>query len=199
MKIITILGSPRRKGNTAAVLGRFECLVAAQHAVERIFILDYAVKGCLGCDVCQRVTDAPGCRQKDDGVALLERLLAADLIVYATPVYGWSYPAEIKAFVDRHYCLVKWQGGQVASELFKGKRAALLATCGGSAEANADLLFEMFDRQMDYLGGVVVGKYVVPNCTTPARLGPAAERMAAQMALDLTGAAVSSGLEASSK
>ena len=127
MKIITILGSPRKRGNTAAVLGRFERLVVPRHAVERIRILDYTIKGCLGCDVCQRVTGEPGCKQKDDAVPLLERLLRADLVVYATPVYGWSYPAEIKAFVDRHYCLVKWQGGQVVSELFKGKRAALLA------------------------------------------------------------------------
>ncbi len=43
MKIVTILGSPRQRGNTAAVLQAFETLVAPQHQVERINITDYRV------------------------------------------------------------------------------------------------------------------------------------------------------------
>jgi multimeric flavodoxin WrbA len=190
MKIVTILGSPRKRGNTAAVLQAFEELVAPEHAVERINITDYRVEGCRGCDVCQDRLDEPGCLQKDDAVRLLERILAADAVVYACPVYCWSFPAQLKALMDRHYCLVKWQAGEVVAALMKGKRAALLVTCGGDAADNADLIQVMFEREMAYVRGQVVGQYVVANCTTPAELGERAAETARLMAREIIGARV---------
>jgi multimeric flavodoxin WrbA len=49
MKIITILGSPRKKGNTAKILSMFENRVEKDHEVEHINITQYKVGGCLGC------------------------------------------------------------------------------------------------------------------------------------------------------
>jgi len=187
MKIVTILGSPRKRGNTAAVLGAFEALAAPQHEIDRINITDYHVAGCLGCDHCFSNLTEPGCAQRDDAVRLLARILAADLVVYASPVYCWAFPAQLKALLDRHYCLVKWRDGEVAAALMTGKRAALLVTCGGDAEANADLIQAMFDREIAYLRGVVAGKYVVANCSTPAELGERAAALGQQMARELTG------------
>jgi multimeric flavodoxin WrbA len=187
MKIVTILGSPRKRGNTAAVLQAFEALVAPQHQVERINITEYHVGGCRGCDVCQDRLDEPGCLQKDDAVRLLERILAADLVVYACPVYCWAFPAQLKALMDRHYCLVKWQGGEAVATLMAGKRAALLVTCGGDAADNADLIQVMFEREMAYVRGQVVGQYVVANCTTPAELGERGVETARRMAREIIG------------
>ena len=200
MKIVTILGSPRKRGNTAAVLQAFEALVAPQHEIDRINITDYHVAGCLGCDHCFNVLAEPGCAQRDDAVQLLERILAADLVVYAAPVYCWAFPAQLKALLDRHYCLVKWQDGEVAAALtlapalrsgasagVAGKRAALLVTCGGDAEDNADLIQTMFEREIAYVRGVVAGKYVVANCTTPAELAGRAAEMGRRMARELIG------------
>ncbi len=179
MKILTILGSPRRHGNTAAVLEQFETLAAGQHEIERINITDWNVNGCLGCDACQKRLDEPGCRQRDDGVALLLRVLAADLIVYTSPVYAWGITAQLKALFDRHYCLVKWSAGEKA--LMAGKRAILLVTCGGSAAENADLVQPMFTRQMACMQTEVVGLFVLPDCTTPQELGERAVETARQM------------------
>ena len=176
MKIVTILGSPRRKGNTAAVLAKFENLAADEHSIDRINIVDYDVRGCLGCDSCFKHLDDPGCVQKDDGVKLLERILAADMVVYATPLYVWSYSAQLKALMDRHYCLVKWTSGEKVANLMKDKLAALLVTCGDAVENNADTIQIEFDREMEYLGSRVIGKYIVPNCTVPKELGEKAEQ-----------------------
>ena len=96
MKIVTILGSPRKRGNTAAVLDAFEALVTPQHELDRINISDHHVAGCLGCDHCFSVLAEPGCAQRDDAVRLLERILAADLVVYAAPVYCWAFPRSSK-------------------------------------------------------------------------------------------------------
>ncbi len=159
MKVTTILGSPKKNGNTAAVLGRFEALIAEQHEVDRINVTDYQVGGCLACQSCQRVLGEPGCAQKDDAAALLERVMAADAVVYATPLYDWGVTAQIKALLDRHYAMVKWAAdGSVASALLKGKRVALLVTCAGPVEGNADLVQAMFDRTTNYLQCDMVGK-----------------------------------------
>lgn len=185
MKILTILGSPRRKGNTAAVLAKFEQMVKSEHSVERINIVDYDVRGCLGCDSCFKNLDDPGCVQKDDGKQILERILAADVVIYATPLYVWSYSAQLKALMDRHYCLVKWREGIKAAQLMQGKPAALLVTCGDDIENNADTIQVEFDREMEYLGSRVMGKYIVPNCTLPKELGDKADHTAQEMFADL--------------
>ena len=57
----------------------------------------------------------------------------------------------------------------------------LLATCGGEASSNADLIEQVFRREMDYLGCKVVGVHVVGNCGQPAELGGRAERTAREM------------------
>lgn len=186
MKITTILGSPRKRGNTAAVLKRFEDLVSASHHVERINITDYTVKGCLGCDACQRKLDEPGCTQKDDAVAILNRLIASDVIVYASPLYVWDFSAQMKALLDRHYCLVKWKEKDQPS-LFAGRRIALLVTCGSGVENNADVIQVVFDREADYVGCTVAGKFIVPNCTKPRELGDKAEETARAMVKAILG------------
>ena len=182
MKIITILGSPRRRGNTATILSAFESLVSAQHRVERINLLDYTVRGCLGCDHCQNIYDEPGCAQHDDALSIFQRMAEADMIVYASPVYTWSVTAQMKALLDRQYCLVKWQDGKLVQAFLKGKRAMLLSTCGGTLEDDADLIQVMFDRAMRYLQCEVIGHTIIPACTTPDKLGTRAEAAARDMA-----------------
>ncbi len=182
MRIATIQGSPRKRGNTATLLSLFERSVAPHHQIDRIDVVDYNVNGCLGCNNCQGVYDQCGCAQSDDAEGLLERLMAADLIVYASPVYCWGFTAQLKALIDRHYCLVKWENGEIAQALLKGKQAALLLTCGGGEEDNADLVSMAHRRQMDYVGCENLGEYVVADCSTPDRLGVRGEAVVAALA-----------------
>ena len=186
MRVLTVLGSPRRPGNTDAVLRHFEVKAqGAAHAVTRVHITDYEVAGCLGCDCCQPELRDFGCVQSDDAEELLGQILDADLTVYAAPVYCWSVPAQLKALIDRHYCTVKWENGEIAARLLSGKRMALLLTCGGDARSNADLTLPMFERQMDYIGATIAGMYVLDNCTRPVDDAARAEALAGQMAGEL--------------
>lgn len=188
MQILTLLGSPRRHGNTDSVLRRFEAKAAeAGHAVTRVNVIDYEVAGCLGCDACQGDLEDFSCVQADDAEAILGQIRAADLTVYAAPVYCWSFPAQMKALIDRHYCTVKWEAGEVSARLLDGKQAALLLTCGGGAADNADLTLPVFERQMEYVGGVIRGMYVLDNCSTPLEDAARAEVLAERMARDLLG------------
>lgn len=186
MKVATLMGSPRKKGNTARVLELFENLLENNgHEIDRINIVDYEVKGCLGCQACQDVKHELGCRQDDDAVKIFHRLWLADAVVYASPLYTYSFPAQMKALVDRQNCLVKGYGTPEGTAVLKGKRTALLVTCGGPIEENADLIQKAFERESQYQQMNVVGTYVVPHCTTPDALGNKAMETAKQMAADL--------------
>ncbi|MBN1781383.1 flavodoxin family protein [bacterium] len=188
MKIVTILGSPRLRGNTAAVLRRFEEIVTARgHETDRIDAVKYTLNGCLGCDKCQSVTDKPGCIQKDDMLPLFERIIAADAVVYASPVYVWGFTAQIKPLIDRQYCLVKNYGTDRYKSFIQGKRVALLVTCGGRCGDNADLISSVFKRESDFTGCRIAGMYCVSDCTIPGELGQDAEDAARQMAEDIIG------------
>jgi multimeric flavodoxin WrbA len=185
MRITTILGSPRTQGNTASVLSGFEARLGPAHVLTRINVAERNVAGCRGCESCQGVFDEPGCVQEDDAQGILQLLTESDVIVYASPIYAWGFPSQMKALLDRHYCLAKWEDERVSQALLAGKRALLLVTCGGTAEANADLAVEMFRRQMAYMGCEVVGEHVVADCTTPEALGEKGEEAADAMTWDI--------------
>lgn len=172
MKIITVLGSPRRNGNTAKVLENIESLLRGMHKVERIDISSQDIRGCLGCTKCQENLNEPACVQKDDVPILLEKLLNADVIIYGTPLYGHSYSAQMKSFLDRHVAFFKVISGAEKSlpemkSLIKGKHTALVVTCQGPIENNADLIKELFVRHNLAAKTELVGSYIVPFCTTP--------------------------------
>ena len=185
MNIITILGSPRERGNTATLLGWFEAVAQKQHIIERINLAGTALHGCLGCDGCQHITDQPGCVQKDQISAILRQLPATGLIVYASPVYAWDFTAQMKTLFDRHYCLLKWKDRSQPSALLDQKRVVLLVTCGGGAAGNADLIQEIFHRQMRYLHCRIAGQYIQDNCSTPVNLPVTARESVQRMAADV--------------
>ena len=94
MKIIAILGSPRKKGNTAKVLSMFDNKIGTDHEVEIVNITEYKISGCLGCYKCKEKTDEPGCIQNDDAAIIFDKLIQADAIIYATPLYCWSFTSQ---------------------------------------------------------------------------------------------------------
>jgi len=185
MRIVELLGSPRPRGNTANVLDLFEEALGPGHEIERIVLDRRDLKGCLGCNACQRVLDAPGCVRGDEGLAIFEEMLRADLLVYATPLYCWSYSAQLKMLIDRHFCLCKWDAPEAPLSLLAGRRAALLVTCADAVEGNADLLPALFERQAKVCHCDLVGCYVVAGCGQPPELPPEARVIAMRMAQDV--------------
>ncbi len=183
MKILTILGSPRKKGNTNWALTQFEKAVSEKHDVERINIISHDIKGCLGCDRCQETPDKPGCIQKDDALMILDKVIEADVVVQSTPLYCWDYSAQMKALVDRHYCLVK-QGKPYVS-LIKDKPMALLVTCAGPIDGNADLIPKVFERMNGYCQAKTIGTYTIPGCATPDEMGEEAQKVVDVLTADI--------------
>lgn len=101
MKNILILSSsPRRGGNSDTLCNEF--LRGAREAgasAEKIFLGDKTIRYCTGCSVCS--LHGKPCPQKDDMSEILEKMLAADVIVMATPVYFYTMSAQMKTLIDR--------------------------------------------------------------------------------------------------
>ena len=189
MNITTILGSPVKQGNTATVLGWLEEELHREgHEVNRINIIEHDVRGCIGCRNCRKVPDAPGCVQEDDAQTIFDHMIAADALIYASPLYCWGFSSQMKALIDRHYCLVKDYKTPNHRSFIEGKPTALLVTCGGPVEDNADLIQEAFERVNRYCKSMAVCKHVVPSCTTPDAVPEDAKQTAQQMVRDLLNA-----------
>lgn len=188
MNVLSIFGGPRKKGNTVTVLSWVEEeLTNLGHKVERVNVVDESVGGCLGCTNCQEFPDEPGCVQKDDAMSIFEKMIHSDLTLYSCPLYCWSFPAQLKLLIDRHFCLVTGYNVGQPKSLIQDHRTALLVTCAGPVENNADLITESFHRFSDYLLARPVGELIVPFCTTPDSLGEDIRSQACELTRKIIG------------
>jgi multimeric flavodoxin WrbA len=75
-----------------------EGAIAANHKVDKVRLAEKTIHYCTGCYACEREGK---CAQKDDMSDILDRMLAADVIVLATPVYFYTMCAQMKTVIDR--------------------------------------------------------------------------------------------------
>ncbi|MDO4293338.1 MAG: flavodoxin family protein [Eubacteriales bacterium] len=98
--VLAIVSSPRRGGNTEALVDRFtEGAKEAGHEVETVFLRDKKIAPCIACEACLR--NGGTCVQKDDMAEILKKIIAADVIVLSSPVYYYSVCGQLKVMIDR--------------------------------------------------------------------------------------------------
>jgi multimeric flavodoxin WrbA len=148
MKALILMGSPRRNGNTAALLCPFaERLEALGCECETLRLYDMDIRPCVACRTCQKDWTVFGCPQEDDVPGIFDALAACDLLVLATPIYSWYCTPPMKAALDRLvYGMNKYYGERMGPALCAGKPVALITTCGYPVEKGADLLEEGVKR-----------------------------------------------------
>ena len=142
MKVCILMGSPRKEGNTAALLAPFtRALTLKGHSCETIRLYEKNILPCTACRSCQKDWSGFGCCIQDDAWPLFDRVMACDLLVLATPIYSWYCTPPMKALLDRFvYGMNKYYGDERGPALWKGKKLALIVTCGYPPEKGADLL-----------------------------------------------------------
>lgn len=131
LKVLGISTSPRRDGNSDLLLQR--ALAGAQEndaEVELLRTCDYRIEACDECNACSA---AGGCHIPDDYRRILDRMLAADRIIFATPVFFLTVSTQAKLLIDRGQCL--WMRKNVLGlPLFEPRRdrRGMLIAVGGS-------------------------------------------------------------------
>jgi multimeric flavodoxin WrbA len=99
MKVVGVVGSPRKKGNTSFLMEEvFKAVEDPAIETDILYLSEYTIQQCDGCDLCVRERRCP----KDDDMARIERiLLEADCIILGAPSYFGQVPAVMKTFIDR--------------------------------------------------------------------------------------------------
>ncbi len=172
LKAVSIFGGPRQNGNTAKITRWVEeALVALGHQVERINLFSKKVNGCLGCLQCKTNSTDAGCVQKDDISDIIQRMVASDVVIFASPLYHWGFSAQMKALIDRNNCLHRGLHGTPEHTSFvEGQRQALIVTTGGPFENNAEQILTTFHRMLFNNKARSAGELFVCNCSAPDAL-----------------------------
>lgn len=100
-KNVLILSSSLRKGGNSDLLcDEFvKGVRESGHNAEKIFLKDKSINYCTGCGYCFERTG--NCSQKDDMADIRDKMLSADVIVFATPVYFYTMAGQMKTLIDR--------------------------------------------------------------------------------------------------
>jgi Multimeric flavodoxin WrbA len=98
-KVLILSSSPRKNGNSEILCDKFmKGAEEAGNQVEKISLHEKNIHYCTGCGVCNTTHK---CVQTDDMAEILDKMLAADVIVMATPVYFYTMNAQMKTLIDR--------------------------------------------------------------------------------------------------
>ena len=100
--VLVLSGSPRKGGNSELLCFQFMMgAKAAGHQAEKINLREAEIGYCLACDYCKQHDGV--CVQEDDMPGILEKMIAADVIVMATPLYFYNMNGQMKTMIDRVY------------------------------------------------------------------------------------------------
>ena len=156
-KVLGVMGSPRKKGNTHILVSNI--LEAAQNAGasnEMIFLGDKHIEECDGCCICWKDKECP---KADDMLELYPKIIESDVIIFGTPVYWYGPTAIMKSFLDR-FVYFNCPDNRIK---IKGKDAVLVIPFEEETPATAELVIEMFRRSFDYLEMNLIDCIVVPG------------------------------------
>ena len=98
--VLIVSASPRKGGNSDLLCDQFiQGVLESKNQVEKIFLKDKDINYCTGCGACYE--KEANCSQTDDMGEILEKMIGADVIVLATPVYFYTMNAQMKTMIDR--------------------------------------------------------------------------------------------------
>ena len=166
-RVIIVVGSPRKNGNSATLAGRVaEGARAAGADVETFYLHGMDIKPCDACDACLEDT-ALDCIINDDMKGLYPKLREADALVIASPIYWFTVSAQTKLFMDRCYALGGPQGNTLS-----GKRVGVVLVYGDTDAVNSGAVnaIRTFQDAFAYIGADLVGM-VYGSAMGPGEIG----------------------------
>ncbi|MDD4346191.1 MAG: flavodoxin family protein [Desulfitobacteriaceae bacterium] len=159
MKVLGVIGSFRKKGNASFLVQKaLKPFKEADIETELIFLRDYDIKGCNGCEGCKETYK---CTVKDDMQKLYPLILEAEAIILGSPTYFYNMSADMKAFIDRCYCFNVFDDEDRSvwtslNEVLGVKYAGVIAVCEQDNEAGMGVTAEAMKRSLESLGYRVI-------------------------------------------
>ena len=156
-KVLGVVGSPRREGNTHILVSKIlEGAKEAGASTELILLNDLRIQECDGCHVCWE--EQPCCKD-DDMNDLYPRIVESDVIVLGTPVYWYGPTALMKGFIDR----MVFFNCPENREKIRGLSAVITVPFEEESLETAMPVVEFFEKCFKYLQVRLIGKIIVPG------------------------------------
>lgn len=144
-KVLILSGSPRKGGNSDLLCDAFlRGALESGNEVEKIRITEKKVSPCRACYYCRDHGGA--CVYQDDMADILQKIVDADVLVLASPVYFYSINAQLKAVIDR--TVARWLE-------VRNKEFYYIVTMADEAHASADTTLACFRGYADCVEGAV--------------------------------------------
>lgn len=154
--ILILTGSPRKGGNSDKLADAF--IAGAQqagHKTVKYTTSDKNIKGCIDCKTC--FSKGRACSILDDFNELAPLIEQADMIVYATPLYWFSFPMQLKAAIDKFFSFF------IGQKTLKIKECALLVCGGEKDESNYEGIIQSYKLIGRFLNWEDRGIVLVPG------------------------------------
>ncbi len=152
MKVLGLVGSPRKNSNTDLTVTQIlKGTQDSSNQTEKLYLYGLNIAPCVDCRACK--TAKPQCVIKDDLQTVYPKLESADVIVFGSPLYWYGPTAQMKLLIDRLRPYVE-------SKKLKGKQAILVISSAEDAEA-CRFMVGAFELSFEYLGMDFVGKVLV--------------------------------------
>jgi len=159
-KIIILNGSPRGKGNTAALTAEFKRgAEAAGNEVQEFFLSKMKINGCLGCWSGGKDPDHP-CSQRDDMEKIYPAYKEADVVVLASPLYYWFISGFLKNALDRLFAIAECDPNYRNPK----KQSVLIMAAEGAGFEESE---HWYDRLEKHIGWKSLGKVLCSYVTQP--------------------------------
>lgn len=144
-KIVILNGSPRKSGNTSALVKAFaEGAESAGHTVAEFFLDKMEIHGCKGCFGGHSDRNC-SCVQKDDMAKIYPAVRDCDVVVLASPLYYWTMSGQLRTALDRLFALEEGGANFLRGN---GKASALLMAAEGHGFGDA---VAYYDHLMEHL------------------------------------------------
>jgi len=168
-RILAVVGSPRKNGNTHILVSKITEGARAEGAlVDELFLGDLTIRECDGCHVCWEGKD---CNKNDDMLAIYPKIIQSDVIIFGTPVYWYGPTALMKAFIDRFV----YFNCPENREKIRGKSAIIAVPFEEKDPEMAKPVVEFFQKCLDYLQVNLVDKIIVPGVSAKGEIRRNAE------------------------
>ncbi|SDM61635.1 flavodoxin family protein [Acetanaerobacterium elongatum] len=156
--ILVLTGSPRRGGNSDLMANAFiKGAEAAGHNVTKFEAAFKKLSGCRACDTCW--SKGTACSIQDDFTKLAELYETSDVLVISTPLYWYSFPAQLKMCLDRMYAYYMPD----CKRPLKIKECALMVCAGTEAAKDFDGIIKSYQACAEFIGWKDLGIIKVPN------------------------------------
>ncbi len=158
-KVLGVIGSPRKNGNTHVLVSRIlEGVQSEGISTDTIFLNDLSIMECDGCHVCW---EKEKCVKKDDMSNLYDKIIESDVIVFGTPVYWYGPTALMKGFIDR---FVYFNGPKNRKKI-KNKLAVIAVPFEEENDETVAPVVLFFEKSLNFLEVKLIGKIIAPGVT----------------------------------